>query len=51
MGRMFHTRQDTDLTQQLPIVIAPISIHNKFVDTEIQRLEIAMFPLSEERGA
>ncbi len=47
---MFHTRWDADLTQQLPIVTVPISIHNKSVDTEIQRLEIAMFPLSEERG-
>jgi hypothetical protein len=36
MGRMFHTRQDADLTQQLPIVTVTISIHNKSVDTEIQ---------------
>ncbi len=50
MGRMFHTRQDADLMQQLPIVTVPISIHNKSVDIEIQRLEIATFPLSEERG-
>jgi hypothetical protein len=50
MGRMFHTRRDADLMQQLPIVTVPISTHNKSVDTEIQRLEIAMFPLSEERG-
>jgi hypothetical protein len=49
MGRMFHTRWDADLTQQLPIVTVPISIHNKSVDAEIQRLEIATFPLSEER--
>ena len=50
MGRMFHTRRDADLMQQLPIVTVPISIHNKSVDTEIQQLEIATFPLSEERG-
>ncbi len=50
MGRMFHTRWDADLMQQLPIVTVPISIHNKSVDTEIQRLEISMFALSEERG-
>jgi hypothetical protein len=50
MGRMFHTRRDADLTQQLPIVTEPISIHNKSVDTEIQRLEIETFPLFEERG-
>ncbi len=50
MGRMFHTRWDADLTQQLPIVTVPISIHNESVDTEYQRLEIATFPLSEERG-
>ncbi len=36
--------------QQLPIVTVSISIHNKSVDTEIQWLEIATFPLSEERG-
>jgi hypothetical protein len=30
-------------------VTVPISIHNKFADTEIQPLEIATFPLSEER--
>jgi hypothetical protein len=35
--------------QQLPIVTVPISIHNKSVDTEIQWLIIATFPLSEER--
>jgi hypothetical protein len=50
MGRMFHTRRDADLTQQQSIVTVPISIHNKSVDTEIQRLGIATFPLSEERG-
>ncbi len=47
---MFYTRRYGDLTQQLPIVTVPISIHNKSVDTEIQQLEIATFPLSEERG-
>ncbi len=50
MGRMYHTMQDADLMQQLPIVTVPISIHDKSVDTEIKRLEIAAFPLSEERG-
>jgi hypothetical protein len=50
MCRMFHTRQDADLTQQLPIVTVPISNNDKSVDAEIQRLEIATFPLSEERG-
>jgi hypothetical protein len=50
MGRMFHTGREADLTQQLPIVTVPIIIHNKSVDTEIQRLEIATLPLSEERG-
>ncbi len=50
MGRMFHNMRDAYLMQQLPIVTVPISIHDKSVDTEIQRLEIATFPLSEERG-
>ncbi len=50
LGRMYHTRQDADLTQQLPIVTVPISIHNAYVDAEIQKLEVATFPLSEERG-
>ena len=36
--------------QQLPIVTVPISIHDAFADAEIQKLEVAMFPLSEERG-
>ncbi len=36
--------------QQLPIVTVPISIHDASVDAEIQKLEVAMFPLSEERG-
>jgi hypothetical protein len=47
---MYHTRQDADLTQQLPIVRVPISIHDASVDAEIQKLEVVMFPLSEERG-
>jgi hypothetical protein len=50
LGRMYHTRQDADLTQQLPIVTVPISIHNASVDAEIQKLEVVTFPLSEERG-
>jgi hypothetical protein len=50
LGRMYHTRKDADLTQQLPIVIVPISIHHASVDAEIQKLEVAMFSLSEERG-
>ncbi len=29
LGRMYHTRKDADLTQQLPIVTVPISIHDK----------------------
>jgi hypothetical protein len=36
--------------QQLPIVTVPISIHNASVDAEIQKLEVATSPLSEERG-
>jgi hypothetical protein len=36
--------------QQLPIVAVRISINNASGDTEIQRLEVATFPLSEERG-
>ncbi len=50
LGRMYHTRQDSDLMQQLPIVTVPISIHDAFADAEIQKLEVAMFPLSEEKG-
>jgi hypothetical protein len=50
MGRMFHTRQNAELTQKLPIVTVPISIHDKSDDSEIQQLEVAKFPLSEERG-
>jgi hypothetical protein len=50
MGRITHTRRDADLMQQLLIVTVPISFHNESVDTEIQWLEIATFPLSEERG-
>jgi hypothetical protein len=47
---MYHTRQDADLMQQLPIVTAPINIHDGSVDAENQKLEVATFPLSEERG-
>ena len=47
---MYHTRKDADLTQQLPIVTVPISIHDKSDDAEVQKLEIATFPLSKERG-
>jgi hypothetical protein len=36
--------------QQLPILTVPISIHDASVDAEIQKLEVATFPLSEERG-
>ena len=50
LGRMLHTRCDAALTQQLPIVAVPISINDVSDDTEIQRLEVGMFPLSEERG-
>ncbi len=50
LGRMYHTRGDADPMQQLPIVTVPISIHDASVDAEIQKLEVAMFPLSEERG-
>ncbi len=50
LDRMYHTRQDADLIQQLPIVTVPISIHDASVDAEIQKLKVAMFPLSEERG-
>ncbi len=50
LGRMHPTRQDADLTQQLPIVIVPISIHDASVDADILKLEVATFPLSEERG-
>ncbi len=50
LGRMYHTSQDTDLTQKLTIVTVPISIHDASVDAEIQKLEVATFPLSEERG-
>jgi hypothetical protein len=50
LGREHHTRQDADLMQQLPIVTVPISIFDASVDAEIQKLEVATFPLSEERG-
>ncbi len=50
LGRMLHTRCDAALTQQLPIVAVPISINDASDDTDIQRLEVATLPLSEERG-
>jgi hypothetical protein len=50
LSRMLHTRLDAALMQQLPIVTVPISINDASDNTEIQRLEVATFPLSEERG-
>jgi hypothetical protein len=50
LDRMLHTRRNAALTQQLPIVAVPISINDVSDITEIQRLEVATFPLSEERG-
>jgi hypothetical protein len=47
---MFHTRLNADITQQLPILTVPISIHDTTDDKEIQKVEVAMFPFSEERG-
>ena len=49
MSRMFHTRWDANLMQQLPIVTVPISIHDASVDAEIQKLEVTMFLHFEER--
>ncbi len=49
LGRMLHTRCDDAITQQLPIVTVPISINDASDKTEIQRLEVATFPFSEER--
>jgi hypothetical protein len=46
---MYHTRQDADPMQQLPIVTVPISIHDASVDAEIQKLEVTMFLHFEER--
>jgi hypothetical protein len=51
LGRMLHTRCDAALRQQLSMVTVPISINDASDDTEIQRLEVATFPLSEEKGA
>jgi hypothetical protein len=45
LGRMLHTRQDADLVQQLPIVTVPISIYGASDYKEIQKLEVAAFPL------
>jgi hypothetical protein len=50
LGRVYHTRRDADLMQKLPIVTVPICTHDASVDAEILKLEVAMFPLSEERG-
>jgi hypothetical protein len=50
MGQIFHTRHNADITQQLPIVTVPNSIHDASDDVEIQKLEVEAFPLSEERG-
>jgi hypothetical protein len=50
LGRMLHTKRDAALMQQLPIVTVPISIYDASEDTEIQRLEVVTFPLSEEKG-
>jgi hypothetical protein len=51
LGRMLPTRCDADLTQQLPIVTVPISMDDMSADdAETQKLEVATFPLSEERG-
>ncbi len=50
LGSMYHTWQDADLTQQVPIVTVPISIHDASVDEEIQKFQVAAFPLSGERG-
>ncbi len=47
---MFHARRNADITQQLSIVTVPISIHDATDDAEIQKLEVAMFHVSEERG-
>jgi hypothetical protein len=46
---MYHTRKDANLTQQLPIVTVPISLHDKSDDAEVQKLKTATFPLSEEK--
>jgi hypothetical protein len=46
---MFLTRLNTDITQQLLTVTVPISIHDASNDVEIQKLEVATFPLSEDR--
>jgi hypothetical protein len=47
---MLHTRHNADITPQLPIVTVPISIYDASDDAEIQKLEVATFPLSEEMG-
>ncbi len=50
LGRMLHTRCNAALMQQLLKVAVPISINDASDNTEIQRLEVATFPHSEERG-
>jgi hypothetical protein len=49
LGRMYHTRRDADLMQQLPILTFPISIHDASVDAEIQSLKLQHF-LSLKKG-
>jgi hypothetical protein len=39
LGRMYHTRKDAYLTQQLPIVTVSISIHDKSDDAEVQKAQ------------
>jgi hypothetical protein len=48
-GRHFHTRYNENITQQRPILTVTISIHDTTDDGEIQKLEMATFPVSEER--
>jgi hypothetical protein len=50
MGQMFHTRRNADITQQLPIVTVPISIHDTTDDAEIQKPEVATCFLSLKKG-
>jgi hypothetical protein len=47
---MFHTGRNADITQQPPIVTVPISTHDATNEVEIQKLEVATFPVSEEKG-
>ncbi len=50
LGRMYYTRQNASLTQQLPIMTVLLSVHDTSDDAEIQKLEVATMPLFEERG-